>query len=436
MTYGENSARLREALAALLRQHRIQQRLGGAGSHSVPVTTSHEERDRLGEQIRRYRHGVLLWCRHGITAAGPHDDGSGPVTRSRGPTGDLHLRLGLTLGSSLSGLPSLEELTTAQAFPMVDLWRDAAGAAALGEHDFAEDLQLGRLSHAERMTVTRDVADVTQAIVVLDRRYARIPGWEPLREARRLARAAETCAMSISDNRLDYAVDSRGWQRPAALIDGAPLVGMGGVVQAQHNLLVRLDRFPDALNLRRVLHGQRELSYRAALRARPTAPTIARAWMTRADTHASLVRASRNLGGRIGNGGPAAAEAAIAVQCLAALPPGLVPTEEELRHLDHLFTHVDVRLREIIEHGAAHRLYFVNVRLPRVVADSDSLLKPVRERYVPIEPLHSRLMSVAREQLPASAPRPAPPASASRTRHELEDALTHRPEQRQARMSL
>ncbi len=38
--YGENSGMIRAELTVLLRQHRIQQRLGGKGIHTVPETTT------------------------------------------------------------------------------------------------------------------------------------------------------------------------------------------------------------------------------------------------------------------------------------------------------------------------------------------------------------------------------------------------------------
>lgn len=53
--YGENGALLRAELSALLKQHRVQFRLGGGGSRSVPVNTSKDERQEIGKQIRRYR---------------------------------------------------------------------------------------------------------------------------------------------------------------------------------------------------------------------------------------------------------------------------------------------------------------------------------------------------------------------------------------------
>ena len=49
--YAENGGHLRAELSTLLRQHRVQQRLGGAGSHTIPETTTADERRQLGEQI-------------------------------------------------------------------------------------------------------------------------------------------------------------------------------------------------------------------------------------------------------------------------------------------------------------------------------------------------------------------------------------------------
>src|SRR4051812_28531520 len=60
--YGENGASMRTELAALLRQHRVQQRLGGP---------SQPDREFLGQQIRQYRQSVLIWCSQAMQAASP-----------------------------------------------------------------------------------------------------------------------------------------------------------------------------------------------------------------------------------------------------------------------------------------------------------------------------------------------------------------------------
>src|SRR5688572_16145830 len=60
--YGETGAVMREEFAALLRQHRVQQRLGGPTS---------EDREVLGGLIRTYRQTVLVWLGQAMRAASP-----------------------------------------------------------------------------------------------------------------------------------------------------------------------------------------------------------------------------------------------------------------------------------------------------------------------------------------------------------------------------
>jgi hypothetical protein len=98
--YAENGGLLRAELSTLLRQHRVQQRLGGAGSHSIPETTTVEERRLLGEQIRRYRHSVLLWCAQAARAANPQMNLTGTSTRTRGPAEELRHRLDVAIKHS------------------------------------------------------------------------------------------------------------------------------------------------------------------------------------------------------------------------------------------------------------------------------------------------------------------------------------------------
>src|SRR3954453_22484303 len=59
--YAETGAAMRQELAALLRQHRVQPRLGG-----VPET-----REERGLQIRQYRTTVLTWCSQAMASTRP-----------------------------------------------------------------------------------------------------------------------------------------------------------------------------------------------------------------------------------------------------------------------------------------------------------------------------------------------------------------------------
>lgn len=65
------------------------------------------------------------------------------------------------------------------------------------------------------MTVIHDAAEITRALVGLDRRYSNIPGWKQLKDPGRLGRAAEVCAAYSSYGEPDYSVDRRGWKPPA-----------------------------------------------------------------------------------------------------------------------------------------------------------------------------------------------------------------------------
>ena len=130
--YGENGALLRAELSALLAQHRVQLRLGGGGSHSVPVTTSRADREEIGKQIRRYRQSVLVWCQQASRAVAPHASSNlapAPPTPFRlpptqhGGLASLRLALDHAVDTSSAPLPSLHELVVPQELPHPPLVR-------------------------------------------------------------------------------------------------------------------------------------------------------------------------------------------------------------------------------------------------------------------------------------------------------------------------
>lgn len=71
------------------------------------------------------------------------------------------------------------ELTTPSSNVLVEHWRPAARDAVLAEHDTAPDRAV-HLTAAQVRAVAGDVAAVSQALVVLGRRYRNTPGWESL----------------------------------------------------------------------------------------------------------------------------------------------------------------------------------------------------------------------------------------------------------------
>ena len=431
--YGENAGNLRTELTTLLRQHRIQQRLGGPGIHTVPETTTLEERRVLGEQIARYRHAVLVWCLQAANAANPQINLEDSSARARGPAEELRFRLTSAIETSTAGLPSLEELTTYQRFPMVETWRRAAKAASLGEHDFGAGLSYGALTDDHCKAVLKDAAEITRGLVGLDRRYELIPGWEKLKGQGLLGRAAEVCATSGGNAERDYSVDLRGWRPQEAAIEGPLLPGLGGILQGEHNLLVHLKHFPDAHNMRLILDSQRILSHEVATRVGTTLPALADKWDTRAETFTALLHQTRNIRGLLGDGGPAAAQGALVTaraQRLTHVNPDHGTT---LLQLDRLFNRVDNRLTEVIEHGISKRLYFLRVKLPRVTDQSVGLVRQQRVRYAPINTaIQSDLTGIVRTRLRPPPTQTRPPAGARQSRLEFEAAITHRPEPRGA----
>jgi hypothetical protein len=428
--YGENAGELRDALATLLRQHRITQRLGGPGTWTAPESTTIKDRASLGEQIRTYRHGVLVWCLEALVAANPWLTLEGAGPRPHDPAAELHRRLRHTIDASQAGLPSLVELTTPQGFELVDLWRRAACAAALGEHDFGADVGFGLTSEKQRLAVTKDSADVIRGLIILDARYKGIPDWRRLAGCRPLGQAAEACSVFAGDGELDYTVDLRGWQPPPTRIDGPALPGLGGVVQAQRNLLVGLGEFPNALNLRRILHSQTHLSREVARRCAEVAPELIERFVAREQTYKVLLRETRNIGGLVGNGGQAAADSMNAVDRIQSVRVTEVDSPDRIRHLDRLFQQTDARIAATIERGINEKLYFVNTKLPRVTDETVQGIQPVRERWMPVtSPVQSEIVGLALDRLrpTIAAPPTDPHPGAQESRAAYEAAMRHRP---------
>ena len=425
--YGENSGHLRHALGVLAREHRIQQRLGGKGTHTVPETTTVEEREELGKQIRRYRQSVLTWCLQAVRAPNPRINLEGTTGRSRGPAEELRYRLTEALAASTADLARGDELVTEQPFATVESWRQAARAAVLGEHDFSAGVGYGRLSEQQCLTVLKDAADVVRGLVALDRRYEGVPGWEKLHKQGRLGRAAEACAAHTGYDEPDYTVDRLGWQPEPQRVDGPAMPGLAGVMQAQYTLLAHLDEFPDARSLRVVMDSQRVVAHEAAARIADVEPTLAAKWTTRTETYVQLVQETRDLGGLLGKGNAAGqgAIAATRAQQLDREPP---TDNKQLHQLDRLFTGIDERVCAAVEHGVKERLYFLRVPFPRVDNISPGMVKGPRHRYVPItSSVQTDLLGIVRHELRPAPIKPTAPEGAAQSRSDFEAALRHRP---------
>jgi hypothetical protein len=444
--YGENGGLMRAELSALLRQHRIQQRIGGEGSYTVPASTTADQRRQLGEQIRRYRQGVLVWCHQATIAAAPTAASNlshPPVNPFRaanschGALTALSRSVEQAVTASSAPLPTLDELAMPHDLRLVEHWRHAARAAALGEHDFDAGLGHGRLDAQQTQTLIADIAAVVQALVALDQRYRNIPGWEKLHRPDRLGWSALACALDASLDPPDYAIDMRGWRPPTKVIKGPGKSGLLGVLQAEHNLVVRMRSFPSAMNLRLVVDSQRLVSGQLASLIEKNQPALHDAWTVRERTYVDLQHELRNIGGCIGTGSLAAAEGANAVSRLRTIrtDDGLDP--RTLHAFTTLFAVLDDRIADVIEEGIKRNGYLVRVKVPPVEDPAGEHVAPPRERHLPLgEVEHTSIVRLVRERgRSAVEPRPAPP-QAARSRADLHAAIVHEPAGRSGRPPL
>jgi hypothetical protein len=255
------------------------------------------------------------------------------------------------------------------------------------------------------------------------------PGWERFAQGARLGWSALAAAIDVNLGQPDYTVDQLGWRPKTKVIEGPARPGILGVLQAEHNLVVRMRAFPNAPNLRRVVDSQRLVSRHLIPFAERIDPRLADRWTARAETYRRLQQELRRIGGRLGNGGYAAAEGANAVSRLCALPADTIVEPRVRGGFQLLFDRLDQRIADVIDDGIDRRAYLQRVALPRLV-EGGSLVAPVRERFVPVDRgANPELVETVRGRLqrhPAELQQPTP----GTTRADIHAALIHRPEGR------
>jgi hypothetical protein len=428
--YGETGDLMRTELAALLRQHRILHRLG---DHSPTAPGAVPVRLAAGIVIQQYRQTILSWCAEAVMAAKPLvfsatlPAPANPFKTSNEPgtaVGELARALHLTRDASTSTRATAALLTTANPNDVVEHWRQAARAAALAEHD-TNGAAGERLSSPQAQALVGDVAAVTQALVVLDQRYLNIPGWERFAESGRLGWAALATALDVSLGQPDYSIDNTGWRPRTHELRIGPQRGILGVLRAEHDLLVRLKSFPTAMNLRLIVDSQQRLSRRLALMVERTDAGRAETWRARAASYVLLKQHLRNVGGRIGNGGPAVAEASNAVSQLQVVPADAIVEPRVAAGFQTLFDGIDQRVAEIVHTGIDRGAYFERRQVPRLVTGAGQMVSPVRERFVPLDRgVNKGLVDAVRQLIPRG---PTEPVAPGLSRSTLHSALIHRP---------
>ncbi|GAB4005487.1 hypothetical protein [Nocardioides ultimimeridianus] len=431
--YGETGDRMRTELAALLRQHRVQYRLDSGGSRPPA------EREAAGRLILRYRHTVLAWCAQAVMAAKPLVFSSAlpaPANPFRASNeagaavSELARALHVARDASTAGNATLELLSRPSDNAVVELWRGAASAAALAEHD-TNGLAGATLTAAQAEALVGDVAAVTQALVMLDHRYANTPGWERLADRSRLGWAALATALDVSLGQPDYSVDRAGWRPRTKVLRGPVRPGVLGVLQAEHNLLVHLRSFPNAVNLRLIVDSQRQVSHSLAPLAERVSGDFAARWIARGATYAVIQQQLRNVGGRLGHGGPAVGEAANATARLRALSPDTIIEPRVLAGFQTLFDLIDDRVADIVEDGIDRGVFVERIKVAQVGADTRRLIFPTGEKFVPVS--RASDLDVVRTLRERLRPSPDPSfASPRESRADLHTAILHRPSNRGA----
>lgn len=429
--YGENSTQMRTELAALLRQHRVMHRLEAA---------SPAGRAEVGSQVLRFRQTILVWCTQAIGVARPLTFANIPVkpgdpfraTSDHGAAvGELARSLEFARGESSTKPASSIEITTPRSNALVEHWRLAARAAALAEHDTAPDRAV-HLTAAQGRAVVGDVAAVSQALVVLDRRYKNTPDWESFAGCDRLGWAALATALDVSLGQPDYSVDQTGWRPRTKPIGGPAKPGVLGVLQAEHNLLVRLKWVPNAMNLRLIVDSQRLLTAALVPYAQRVDPGLADRWRTRAATYAQIQRELRNVGGLLGGGAAATIEAATAVSRMKALPSETVIEPRMLGGFNALFGRLDSRITDVLEAGVERGAFVQRVTVPRLTSGDGHPVHPAENRFIPVgRAADLDVIRTARDQL--RPPRDSLPASPEASRVDLHAALIHRPPEKGTR---
>ncbi|WP_313404001.1 hypothetical protein [Aeromicrobium sp.] len=349
----------------------------------TPETSTADEREAMGRQIRRYRRSVLVWCRQAVTATTRDALAGGVRDQDRDVAEELRHRLRATLAAMRDGLPSLDEIADPVGNALVDTWRRAARAATLGEHDFGAGIDYGHLTDAQCATVIQDAAAVVRAVVSLDQRYGNVPGWEPLASPGRLLLAAEDCALLRLEYDLDDSVDSEGWRPSPRLVPGPLPPGLAGVIQGSRNLLAALNEIPSIRNFRIVLESQRIVSTAAAAAVASTDPSLAAAWRERAQTFRSLVVRTRDIGGNLGDGRSAASHAAVLARHIQRLGPSL-PAWVDAHMLDDLFVQMEDRLAGLFVRATHEKFYFLRVPQPRLDETKAGLIKQREDAFVPL----------------------------------------------------
>jgi hypothetical protein len=151
-------------------------------------------------------------------------------------------------------------------------------------------------------------------------------------------------------------------------------------------------------------------------------------WDRRSDVYGRLVHETRDLGGIVGNGGPAAGQGSVAAVRMQKIAHDGLGDVQHVRRLERISAGVDERVCSAVERGIRKRLYFQRVVVPGMSNYNGDLVQAMRPKYLPItSPVQSELLAIVRHELRPMPIMPTPPKGAAQNRLDFEASIDHRP---------
>lgn len=140
------------------------------------------------------------------------------------------------------------------------------------------------------------------------------------------------------------------------------------------------------------------------------------------------MKETRDLGGTVGNGGPAAGQGSLAATRVQKLSPDGLTDGTRLGQLERVSAGIDQRVCAVVEDGIKQRLYFQRTSVPGLTVHQGELVNAVGPTYRPItSPVQRDLLKIARSDLRPAPAQPKAPHGAAQGRRDFEAAITHRP---------
>ena len=378
MTYGEVNRDVRAAVAELFGYRRITYYLGASGNGKTRAWGSAEQALASADLIQRYRALVWKYAHRVVQTANP----PGATQAVWGLPVRLAARIeeNAPTNELLPGarVANLGELACPQPVELVEIWRRAAAAAVVGL-DRELPALVGQLQRPHRLVLTKDAAELTVALIRLDDRYRWAPGWRHLGDRRRRLEAGDARSSGWENHGTGlvstafatakwanekitekaYVVDQLGWRAPPRLVESASTDATARAVDALHNTAVHLGReFPRALELRGLTGLSRLTSLQAARLAEIGGfPVAKQSFDERARTYTTLNSIlRRSIGGHLGRGDHAVAQATIALSHLAGAGTA---TTEQVDQLRRVFDEIDEAIGTRVRQGIEDHRYFV-----------------------------------------------------------------------------